>query len=71
MKIKYSKILMLQFFAYYGKSKPKEIKCQIKYVMLKYICAKKYIHHKIFKKCKHIQKMIEMIFNFYENCSMY
>jgi hypothetical protein len=73
-------IIMKDFynvFAYYGKSKPKEIKCQINYLsyfidfMLKYICAKNIYITNLLKKCKHIQKMIEMIFNIYEICTMY
>jgi len=55
-------------FAYYGKSKPKEVKCQrtfilkISYdVILKYTCAKKNTSH-CTKKWKYAQEMIEMIF---------
>jgi len=38
--------------------------------MLKYICAKKKTSQ-LFEKCKYIFKMIEMIFNLYEICSIY
>jgi len=38
--------------------------------MLKYICAKKK-PSQLLEKCKYILKMIEMIFNLYEICSIY
>jgi hypothetical protein len=45
------------------KSNAKKLHYCISYdVMLKYICAKK--NHNMLKKCKYIQKMIEMILNF-------
>jgi hypothetical protein len=63
-------------FAYYGRSKPKEIKRQKNYifkisydVMLKYIWVKKCTSQSI-KKCKYAQEMIEMIFNLYEICNI-
>ncbi len=63
-------------FAYYGRSKPKEIKCQINYIFLEYEVMLKYISaqkkcHKVPKKCKYIHEMIEMIFNVYEICNIY
>jgi hypothetical protein len=64
-------------FAYYGKSKAKEVKCQRNYiffsydVMLEYIfVSKKYMSHRT-KKCKYIQERIEMIFSLYEICNIY
>jgi len=39
-------------------------------VMLEYICAKEYTSQHT-KKCKYIQKIIEMIFNLYEICYIY
>jgi len=39
-------------------------------VMLKYICVKEYTSQHT-KKCKYIQKIIEMIFNLYEICYIY
>jgi len=55
-------IIMKHFhkgFAYYGRSKPKEVECQ------KYICRI------ILKKCKYNHEMIELIFNIQESCSIY
>ncbi len=55
-------------FAYFGRSKPKKNlnakKTHFKssYNVIKYICAKKKCHNIL--KCKYIQKMIKMIFNF-------
>jgi hypothetical protein len=51
---------------------PKKINFFISYdVMLKYICAKNMYVTQHPKKCKYIQKMIKMIFNLYEICSIY
>jgi hypothetical protein len=62
------------FFAYYSKSEPKEIKCQKKNifeslydVMLKYTWTKNVCHNVLIKKCEYIQEMIGMILKFYEN----
>jgi hypothetical protein len=64
-------------FAYYGESKPKEVKCQKKLhffhsydVMLDRFVPKMCMSHHI-KRCKYIQEIIEMIFNIYEICSIY
>jgi hypothetical protein len=38
--------------------------------MIEYIYAKKYISQRT-KKCKYTQKMIEMIYSFYEICIIY
>jgi hypothetical protein len=39
-------------------------------MMLEYICEKKSTSQYI-KKCKYLQEMIEMIFNFYEIYNIY
>jgi hypothetical protein len=47
------------------KSNPKKVRFLISYnVRLEYICAKKKVSQCI-KKCKYIQKMIEMFFFFF------
>jgi hypothetical protein len=65
-------------FAYYGRSKPKEKKCQINCtffcfsydVMLKYLCQNN-IHQNVLKKTKYVQNLIEMIFQFHGICNIY
>jgi hypothetical protein len=64
-------------FSYYGRLKPKNIKCQKKLhifisydVMLEYICVKNNTSQRI-KKCKYNQEMIEMIFDIVEICEIY
>jgi len=53
------------------KSNPKKLHFLISYdVMLGYICAKQYVSQCI-KKCKCIQKMIEMFLIFKKICCIY
>jgi hypothetical protein len=64
-------------FAYYGRSKPNEIKCQRNYIILFHmmLCLNIFMP-KIYtsqhtKKCKYIQERIEMIFSIYEIYNIY
>jgi hypothetical protein len=54
------------------KSNVEQTKFFISYdVMLEYICAKNMYVTQHTKKCKYIQKMIKLIFNFYKICNIY
>jgi hypothetical protein len=72
-------IIMKDFhnvFTHYGRSKPKEIKCE-KITLLNfiwcdvrvYLCKKCTLQR--LKKWKYIHEMIEIFFNFYEICNIY
>jgi hypothetical protein len=72
-------IIMKDFhnvFTYYGRSKPKEIKCTkiklfnfIWYDVRVHLCRKR--KSQCIKKWKYIHEIIEMIFNLYEICHVY